>query len=44
MTDKTNWKEVVLDEFLVITILLGVGIVVVAAKLGPIVVRWATKS
>jgi hypothetical protein len=43
MPEKTNWKENLLEDAVVIVGLLVLGLVMVAIKLVPPVVRWATK-
>jgi hypothetical protein len=44
MNNKSSWKLNLLEDSLVIVLLIGVGLVVAAVKLGPILMRWAKSS
>jgi hypothetical protein len=41
VAEKSNWKFDVLEDAVVITVLIGIGIIVAAAKLAPVLLRWA---
>jgi hypothetical protein len=38
---KDNWKTMVLEEGAIIFVLISIGLVVAAVKLGPVLMRWA---